>query len=134
VVSHVDTTKPPCLKALYTRALPLCLASALEESTLSAVQLLDNFATLALTTDQASESLLDPKPDKKTDPLFTVDMIKQIIRQSTYLIAVILIFHFLGSQILGFQHVDNTATKTPRYGRSDAGLQRVCVCPDLELL
>ena len=63
---------------------------------------MDTFAALALTTDQASEVLLDRKPDKKTDPLFTVDMIKQIIGQSTYLSTVIVIFHFLGSQILGF--------------------------------
>jgi Ca2+-transporting ATPase len=51
------------------------LASSSEESALSAVQLLwinlimDTFAALALATDQASESLLDRKPDKKTDPL-----------------------------------------------------------------
>ena len=63
---------------------------------------MDTFATLALATDQALEVLLDRKPDKKTDPLFTVDMIKQIIGQSTYLSTVIIIFHFLGSQIFGF--------------------------------
>ena len=84
------------------------LAATSEQSALSAVQLLwinlimDTFAALALATDQASEVLLDRKPDKKTDPLFTVDMIKQIIGQSTYLNTVIIIFHFLGSQILGF--------------------------------
>ncbi|KAN0105567.1 HAD-like domain containing protein [Russula decolorans] len=83
-------------------------------SALSAAQLLwinliiDGFATLALTTDQATEALLNRKPDKKTDSLFTVDMIKQIIRQSTYLISVILIFHFLGSKILGYRHVDDS--------------------------
>ncbi len=38
-------------------------------------------------TDQATEALLECKPDKKTDPLFTVDMIKQIVGQSTYLIS-----------------------------------------------
>jgi hypothetical protein len=69
---------------------------------------MNTFAALTLTTDHALESLLDRKPNKKEDPLFTVDMIKQIIGQSTYLIAVILIFHFLGLQILGFQHVDDT--------------------------
>jgi Ca2+-transporting ATPase len=82
------------------------LPSASEESALSAVQLLwinfimDTFAALALATDHASEALLDRKPDKKTDPLFTVNMDKQIIGQSTYLIAIILVFHFFGS--LGF--------------------------------
>ncbi len=84
------------------------VAAASEESALSAVQLLwinlimDTFAALALATDQATEALLDRKPDKKTDPLFTVDMMKQIVGQSTYLITIILIFHFLGSKILGY--------------------------------
>jgi Ca2+-transporting ATPase len=35
-------------------------------------------------------------------------MIKQIIGQSTYLIAIILVFHFSGSQILGFHHVNDS--------------------------
>ncbi|THH15336.1 hypothetical protein EW146_g5119 [Bondarzewia mesenterica] len=84
------------------------VASAKEASVLSAVQLLwiniimDTFAALALATDPASPALLDRKPDKKTAPLFTVDMIKQIIGQSIYQIIIILVFHFLGSQILGF--------------------------------
>jgi Ca2+-transporting ATPase len=66
------------------------LAAASGESALNAVQLLwinliiDIFTALALATDQATEALLDRKPDKKTDSLFTVDMIKQIIGQSTY--------------------------------------------------
>jgi Ca2+-transporting ATPase len=90
------------------------LAAASGESALSAVQLLwinliiDTFAVLALATDQATEALLDRKPDKKTYSLFTVDMIKQIIGQSTYLISVILIFHFLGSKILGYHHIDDS--------------------------
>jgi P-type Ca2+ transporter type 2C len=90
------------------------VASAQEESGLSAVQLLwiniimDTFAALALATDPASPVLLNRKPDKKTDPLFTVDMIKQILGQATYQIFVILIFHFLGSKILGFHHVDDS--------------------------
>jgi Ca2+-transporting ATPase len=69
---------------------------------------MDTFAALALATDQATEALLDRKPDKKTDPLFTVNMIKQIVGQSTYLISVILIFHFFGSKILGYHHVDDS--------------------------
>ncbi|KAI0067278.1 calcium-translocating P-type ATPase [Artomyces pyxidatus] len=84
------------------------IASDQESSVLSAVQLLwiniimDTFAALALATDPASPALLDRKPDKKTDPLFTVDMIKQILGQSTYQIVIVLIFHFLGSRILGY--------------------------------
>jgi Ca2+-transporting ATPase len=93
------------------------LAAASGEPALSAVQLLwiniiiGTFAALALATDQATEALLDRKPDKKTDSLFTVNMIKQIIGQSTYLISVILIFHFLGSKILGYHHVDSKQQK-----------------------
>ena len=88
------------------------LASSSKESPLSAVQLLwvnlitDTFAALALATDRASSGQLDRKPDKKTDPLFTINMIKQILGQATYQITVILIFHFLGLDILGFQHTD----------------------------
>lgn len=84
------------------------VASNSETSVLSAVQLLwiniimDTFAALALATDPASESLLDRKPDKKFAPLFTTAMYKQILFQSLYQIVVLLIFHFLGLQILGY--------------------------------
>lgn len=90
------------------------LASSSEQSALSAVQLLwinlimDTFAALALATDPASPVLLNRKPDEKSDPLFSVDMIKQIVGQSTYQIVAILIFHFFGSQILGFHHVNDS--------------------------
>ena len=93
------------------------LASSGEEGALSAVQLLwinlimDTFAALALATDPASPVLLNRKPDKKTDPLFTVDMLKQILGQSIYQIVVILIFHFLGSRILGFEHSDDSSVQ-----------------------
>ncbi|GJE94582.1 cation-translocating P-type ATPase [Phanerochaete sordida] len=89
------------------------VASSSEESVLSAVQLLwiniimDTFAALALATDPASESSLDRKPDKKTSPLFTVDMYKQIFGQSAYQTFITLIFHFLGARILGFHHTDD---------------------------
>lgn len=86
------------------------VASEQEESVLSAVQLLwiniimDTFAALALATDPASPALLDRKPDKKTAPLFSVDMYKQIFGQSLYQTTITLIFHFLGTKILGFHH------------------------------
>ena len=86
------------------------VASNEEESVLSAVQLLwiniimDTFAALALATDPASHHSLERKPDKKTAPLFTVDMYKQILGQSAYQTIITLIFHFLGSKILGFHH------------------------------
>ena len=86
------------------------IASTEEQSVLSAVQLLwiniimDTFAALALATDPASESSLDRKPDKKTSPLFSVDMYKQILGQSAYQTTITLIFHFLGAKILGQHH------------------------------
>ncbi|KAH8105591.1 calcium-translocating P-type ATPase [Phellopilus nigrolimitatus] len=85
------------------------VASSQEESALSAVQLLwiniimDTFAALALATDPASPALLDRKPDKKTAPLFNVDMYKQIFGQSVYQTIVILVFHFAGSAIFDYR-------------------------------
>jgi Ca2+-transporting ATPase len=90
------------------------LASDQEESVLSAVQLLwvniimDTFAALALATDPATEKLLNRKPDKKTAPLFSTDMYKMILFQSTYQIIIILIFHFLGHRILGYDQSEHS--------------------------
>lgn len=94
------------------------VASQSESSVLSAVQLLwiniimDTFAALALATDPASEALLDRKPDVKTAPLFSVDMLKQILGQSIYQIIIILIFHFLGLRILGLPEGNDTDDTT----------------------
>ncbi|KIP10478.1 hypothetical protein PHLGIDRAFT_84980 [Phlebiopsis gigantea 11061_1 CR5-6] len=94
------------------------VASNEEESVLSAVQLLwiniimDTFAALALATDPASHRSLERKPDKKTAPLFTVDMYKQILGQSAYQTIITLIFHFLGSRILGFHHESDSSVQT----------------------
>ncbi|KAF7330460.1 Calcium-transporting ATPase [Mycena venus] len=90
------------------------VASVQESSVLSAVQLLwiniimDTFAALALATDPASESLLNRKPDKKTAPLFSTEMYKQILFQSTYQIIITLVFHFAGLEILGLGHSQDT--------------------------
>ncbi|CAE6429378.1 unnamed protein product [Rhizoctonia solani] len=73
-----------------------------EESVLTAVQLLwiniimDTFAALALATDPASPELLKRMPDRKTAPLFSVDMGKMIIGQSIYQTFIVLLFHFAG--------------------------------------
>lgn len=96
------------------------VASDQEESVLSAVQLLwiniimDTFAALALATDPASEKLLNRKPDKKTAPLFSVDMYKMILLQSVYQVIIILVFHFLGLQILQLEDTthNNVVVKT----------------------
>jgi Ca2+-transporting ATPase len=91
-------------------AVVITFVSALAGSAvLSAVQLLwiniimDTFAALALATDPASEKLLERKPDKKTAPLFSVEMYKMILMQSVYQIVIILVFHFLGLQIFGLE-------------------------------
>ena len=89
------------------------VASEEEEAALTAVQLLwiniimDTFAALALATDPATPALLDRKPDKKTAPLFTVDMFKQIFGQSTYQTIIVLVFHFLGDMIFDFHDDPN---------------------------
>ncbi|KAH9159733.1 hypothetical protein EDB89DRAFT_1070862 [Lactarius sanguifluus] len=88
------------------------LASSSEKPIFGAVQLLwiniimGTFVTVALSTDPASTVLLSRKPDKKTDPLFTVNMTKQILGQAAYQIIVTLFLHFLGSRVLRFHHVD----------------------------
>lgn len=85
------------------------VASSKEESVLSAVQLLwiniimDTFAALALATDPASPHLLDRKPERKEAPLFSVDMYKQILGQSTYQTIMILVLHFAGNAIFGYK-------------------------------
>lgn len=89
------------------------VASVEEESALTAVQLLwiniimDTFAALALATDPASLSLLDRKPERKTAPLFNVDMYKQIFGQSVYQTVIILVFHFAGNSIFNFHSDPN---------------------------
>ncbi|KAH9052618.1 hypothetical protein EDB87DRAFT_422577 [Lactarius vividus] len=89
------------------------LASDEEEPILSAVQLLwikiviGTFAAIALVTDPASPVLLNRNPGKKTDPLITVNMTKQILGQAVYQLAITLILHFFGSQILGFHPTDD---------------------------
>ena len=73
----------------------------------SAVQLLwvnmimDTFAALALATDPPSESLLNRRPDKKSDPLLSVYMRRQIIGQAIYQIVVCLLLYGLKASAFG---------------------------------
>ncbi|EJD49544.1 calcium-translocating P-type ATPase [Auricularia subglabra TFB-10046 SS5] len=93
------------------------VASNSEESVLSAVQLLwvniimDTFAALALATDPATPDLLNRKPDRKSAPLFSVEMGKQIMGQSIYSTAVVLVLHFAGPSIFGYGHGDEQTTR-----------------------
>jgi Ca2+-transporting ATPase len=96
-------------------AVIITVVSALaDDPALNAVQLLwiniimDTLAALALATDPPSEKILDRKPDKMRAPLFSVEMYKMILLQSVYQIAAILIFHFLGRQILGLDHSEES--------------------------
>lgn len=81
------------------------VASVGEQSALTAVQLLwiniimDTFAALALATDPASLALLERQPERKSAPLFNIEMAKQILGQASYQTTVVLIFHFLGETI-----------------------------------
>ena len=79
---------------------------------------MDTFAALALTTDPASISLSDRKPDTHRTRLFSADTIRMILGrpgQSICQVITILIFHFLGPKIV-----------TTR-------VQYLRLCPDLQL-
>ncbi|EGS19512.1 calcium-transporting ATPase 2-like protein [Thermochaetoides thermophila DSM 1495] len=84
------------------------VASAREESVLKAVQLLwvnlimDTLAALALATDPPSKSILDRKPDKKSDSLITTGMAKMIIGQAICQLAITLVLNFAGAKLLGY--------------------------------
>ncbi|KAI9463279.1 calcium-translocating P-type ATPase [Lactarius psammicola] len=115
----VNDTARKCLQfqiSTNVTAVVITFVSALassKEGVLSAAQwawinlIMNPFSALALATDPASPVLLNRKLDK-TGPLFTADMIKQILGQAVCQIIIILIFHFLGSQILGFHHSDES--------------------------
>jgi Ca2+ transporting ATPase len=81
-------------------------AVILKEAILSTVQLLwinlimDTLAALALATEPPSEALLDRQPYKKTDYIITPTMMKMILGQAIFQIAVLLIFVFLGEHFL----------------------------------
>jgi Ca2+-transporting ATPase len=108
------------------------LTSSEEEQVLSPGQLLwVNVATLALVTDTASPALLYCKPNKTTGPLFTINMTKQILGQAMYQIAMILIFHFLRSQILVPSYRRFYSTGASRRNCADACFQCVYVRADL---
>ncbi|KAK5168038.1 plasma membrane calcium [Saxophila tyrrhenica] len=84
------------------------VASAQEESVLTAVQLLwinlimDTMAALALATDPPTRNILNRKPDPKSAHLISVTMWKMIIGQAIYQLVVTLIMNFAGKRILGY--------------------------------
>ncbi|KAJ5135625.1 ATPase P-type K/Mg/Cd/Cu/Zn/Na/Ca/Na/H-transporter [Penicillium bovifimosum] len=86
------------------------VASDSEDSVLSAVQLLwvnlimDTFAALALATDPPTPTVLDRRPESKSDPLITLTMWKMIIGQSIYQLVVTFILNFAGGKIFSWEH------------------------------
>ena len=97
----------PTFAAVVVTLVSALASARTDGSVLGAVQLLwvaiviDTFAALALATDPASPALLARAPERRDAPLFTVDMLKQIVGQSAYQVVVVLVFHFLGDRILG---------------------------------
>jgi Ca2+-transporting ATPase len=88
------------------------VASVTETPVLTAVQLLwiniimDTFAALALATDPATRRLLDRRPDRRTAPLFTLEMTKMIFFQSMYQTFIVLLLHFGGPKFFGLGQED----------------------------
>ncbi|ETV86030.1 hypothetical protein H257_02518 [Aphanomyces astaci] len=82
-------------------------AVVLEESSLTAIQLLwvnlimDTFASLALATDAPTEAMLKRKPYPRTKPLISERMLKHMVGQSIFQLAVILTMTFAGDKIFG---------------------------------
>ncbi|CAG8134065.1 unnamed protein product [Penicillium nalgiovense] len=97
------------------------VASDSEDSVLSAVQLLwvnlimDTFAALALATDPPTPTVLDRRPESKSDPLITLTMWKMIIGQSIYQLVVTFILNFAGGKIFtswDYEHLQTVVFNT----------------------
>ncbi|EGZ24287.1 hypothetical protein PHYSODRAFT_260276 [Phytophthora sojae] len=79
-------------------------AVILDQSPLSAVQMLwvnlimDSFASLALATEEPTPALLERKPYPKTQPLISKKMVKHIIGQSIFQLALMLAIVFTGEK------------------------------------
>ena len=80
---------------------------------ISAVQLLwvnlimDTLAALALATDPPTPSLLNRKPSKRSDPILSPDMIKMVLGQAIYQIAVCLLIYMQGPVWRGGQDISS---------------------------
>jgi hypothetical protein len=91
------------------------VAGSEEQSVLTAVQLMwvnliqNTMAALALATDPPAPSILNRKPDPKSAPLISATMLKMIVGQSIYQLAVTLILYFGGAKILSYQSAHEKA-------------------------
>ncbi len=79
-----------------------------EQSVLTPVQLMwinlfqDTLAALALATDRPQRTVLNRAPEAKTAPLINIPMLKTIIAQSIYQLAVTYVLYFAGPRIFQF--------------------------------
>jgi P-type Ca2+ transporter type 2C len=71
---------------------------------------MDTLAALALASAPPNRKILNRKPDRKTAPLLSADMLKMILGQAFYQAIVCLVLHFAGLQILNEPH--NTDTES----------------------
>ena len=84
------------------------IASTNQENVLSPVQLLwvnlimDTLAALALATDPPSRSVLDRKPDKKSDPIISPTMWKMLLLQAVYQLILIITMFFASHVLLPY--------------------------------
>ncbi|KAL9082020.1 MAG: hypothetical protein Q9159_006791 [Coniocarpon cinnabarinum] len=90
------------------------IASINQTTVLTAVQLLwvnlimDTLAALALATDPPSKSVLDRRPDKKSDPIISVTMWKMLLIQAVYQLIFILLCYFVPSLLPYSEDVHRT--------------------------
>lgn len=82
---------------------------------LTAVQLLwvnlimDTLGALALATEPPHESLMQRPPVARTESFITLTMWRNIIGQSIYQLAILLVLNFVGMQLLGLTGSDAKA-------------------------
>lgn len=92
--------------SLVSVIITLISAVGLQQAVLSSVQMLwinlvmDTLAALALATEPPSEELLERKPINKNDHIITLTMIKQIVGQTIFQLAVLIVFVFAGEKFL----------------------------------
>ncbi|PIN06530.1 Calcium transporting ATPase [Handroanthus impetiginosus] len=90
-------------------------ACASGSAPLTAVQLLwvnlimDTLGALALATEPPHDGLMRRRPVGRTESFITRTMWRNIIGQSIYQLAVLLVLNFVGKQILGLRGSDSTA-------------------------
>lgn len=84
------------------------VSNSSNHSVLTAVQLLwvnlimDTLAALALATDAPTKKILERGPEKKGDPLISMNMWKMITGQAIYQLIITFVLYFAGMRIFGY--------------------------------